>query len=117
VARIELLALAATAALTIGATAPIAAQSSDQKPAAPQPRMLYLPGRGTVLVQPAPTDDPRAVARTVIVPGYGEVYTVPVRPKDTRSPRQRCVDEEIAREGGSPSALAMGAIDLKYSQR
>ncbi|WP_284278924.1 hypothetical protein, partial [Sphingobium jiangsuense] len=76
VARIELLALAATAALTIGATAPIAAQSSDQKPAAPQPRMLYLPGRGTVLVQPAPTDDPRAVARTVIVPGYGEVYTV-----------------------------------------
>lgn len=117
VARIELLALAATAALTIGATAPIAAQSSDQKPAAPQPRMLYLPGRGTVLVQPAPTDDPRAVARTVIVPGYGEVYAVPVRPKDTRSPRQRCVDEEVAREGGSPSALSMGAIDLKCSQR
>lgn len=111
-------ALAAIAAmLAIGAASPIAAQSSDQQPAAPQPRMVYVPGRGTVLVQPVPTDDPRAVARTVIVPGYGEVYAVPVRPKDTRSPRQRCVDEETAREGGSPSALAMGAIDLKCSQR
>jgi len=78
---------------------------------------VYVPGRGTILVQPVPTNDPHAVARTVIVPGYGEVYAVPVRPKDTRSPRERCVDEEVAREGGSPSQLAMGAIDLKCSQR
>jgi hypothetical protein len=117
-ARSTSLAIAlAAASLAIGAASPIAAQSSDQKRAAPQPRMVYVPGRGTVLVQPVPTDDPRAVARTVIVPGYGEVYAVPVRPKDTRSPRQRCVDEEVAREGGSPSSLTMGAIDLKCSQR
>lgn len=103
--------------LAIGAASPIAAQSTDRKETTPQPRMVYVPGWGTVLVQPVPTDDPRAVARTVIVPGYGEVYAVPVRPKDTRSPRQRCVDEEVAREGGSPSALSMGAIDLKCSQR
>lgn len=107
----------AAASFAIGAASPIAAQSADQKETAPQPRMVYVPGRGTVLVQPVPTDDPRAIARTVIVPGYGEVYAVPVRPKDTRSPRQRCVDEEVAREGGSPSALTMGAIDLKCSQR
>jgi len=101
----------------IGTGSPIAAQSADQKEATPQPRMVFVPGRGTVLVQPVPTDDPRAVPRTVIVPGYGEVYAVPVRAKDTKSPRQRCVDEEVAREGGSPSALGMGAIDLKCSQR
>lgn len=103
--------------LAIGAASPIAAQSGGQKEAAPQPRMVYVPGHGTVLVQPVPTDDPRAVARTVIVPGYGEVYAVPVRPKDTRSARQRCVDEEVANAGGSPSALAMSSIDLKCSQR
>jgi len=79
--------------------------------------MVYVPGRGNILVQPVLTEDPRAVAHTVTVPGYGEVYVVPVRPKDTRSPRQRCVDEEVAREGGKPSHLAMGAIDLKCSQR
>jgi hypothetical protein len=117
-ARPASLALAlAAATLAIGAASPIAAQSADQQEAPPQPRMVYVPGRGTVLVQPVPTNDPHAVARTVIVPGYGEVYAVPVRPKDTRSPRQRCVDEEVAREGRSPSALAMGTIDLKCSQR
>lgn len=110
--------MAVTAAtLAIGAASPLAAQSSDQKEAAPQPRMVYVPGRGTVLLQPVPTNDPRAIARTVIVPGYGEVYAVPVRPKDTRSARQRCVDEEVVAAGGSPSQLAMGAIDLKCSQR
>jgi hypothetical protein len=55
--------------------------------------------------------------RTVTVPGNGTVYIVPVPAKDKRKPRQRCVDEEVAREGGSPSELAMGAIDLKCSQR
>jgi hypothetical protein len=107
----------AAASLVIGAASPLAAQSSDQKPAALQPRMVYVPGRGTVLVQPVPTDDPRAVARTVIVPGFGEVYAVPVRPKDTRTSKQRCVDKEVANEGGFASPLARGAIDLKCSQR
>lgn len=97
----------------LSAPSPLAAQS----PTNAQPRMVFVPGRGTILVQPVPTNDPHAVARTVIVPGYGEVFAVPVRPKDTRSPRERCIDEEVAREGGSPSQLAMGAIDLKCSQR
>ena len=110
-------ALTAIAALAIGAASPLVAQSSVHKPAAPQPRMVFVPGRGTVLVQPVPTDDPRAVAPKVIVPGYGEVYAVPVRPKDTRSPRQRCVDDEIAAAGGRPSPLALSSIDLKCSQR
>jgi hypothetical protein len=107
----------AAASLAVCATSPLAAQSSDQKPAAPQPRLVYVPGRGTVLVQPVPTDDPRAVAHTVIVPGFGEVYAVPVRPKDTRSPRQRCTDEEAARIGGTLSDLDRRSIDLKCSQR
>ena len=38
------------------------------------------------------------------------------QPMDTRTPRQRCVDEEVANEGGSQSQLAMGAFDLKCSQ-
>lgn len=36
---------------------------------------------------------------------------------DRRTPRQRCIDEEVAREGGKPSELALSAIDLKCSQR
>lgn len=59
----------------------------------------------------------KPAGRTVEVPGYGTVYVVPVQPKDTRTPRQRCIDEEVAREGGSPSELTLGAIDLKCSQR
>jgi len=44
-------------------------------------------------------------------------YLLPLAPKDSRSPRQRCVDQEIAREGRAPSGLALAAIDLKCSQR
>jgi len=117
-ARRGSLVLALTAAmLAIGTATPIAAQSTDQQEPAPQPRMMFVPGRGTVLVQPVPTDDPRAVPHTVIAPGYGEVYAVPVRSKDTRSPRQRCLDEEAARIGGNLSALDRSSIDLKCSQR
>ena len=36
---------------------------------------------------------------------------------DRRTPRQRCIDEEVEREGGNPSDLAMRVIDLKCSQR
>lgn len=36
---------------------------------------------------------------------------------DERTPRQRCIDEEVAREGKKPSELAMRVIDLKCSQR
>jgi len=117
-ARFASLAIALTAtSFMIGTASQLAAQSSNQPSAVPQPRMIYVPGRGMVLAQPVPSDDPRAVARPVIVPGYGGVYAVPVRRKDTRSSMQRCVDEEVAKEGGNLSQLAMGAIDLKCSQR
>ena len=36
---------------------------------------------------------------------------------DRRTPRQRCIDEEVAREGNKPSELAMRVIDKKCSQR
>ncbi|MBJ7438802.1 MAG: hypothetical protein JHD35_07230 [Sphingopyxis sp.] len=36
---------------------------------------------------------------------------------DRRTPRQRCVDEEVAREGKKPSELAMRVIDLKCRER
>lgn len=102
----------AAVSLAIGAASPLAAQSAD-----PQPRIVEVPGHGPVYIQPVPTNDTRSQARIVNVPGYGNVYVVPVRPKDTRTPKQRCVDEEIANEGGSPSPLARGAIELKCSQR
>jgi len=103
--------------LGIVASSSSAAQSSDQTQASPQPRIVNVPGQGTVYVQPVPSDDTRSVARVVNVPGYGDVYVVPVRPKDDRSPRRRCVDKEVANVGGSPSPLAMSSIDLKCSQR
>jgi len=111
-------ALANTAvALLVAAASSLSAQAPERKETAPQPRMVVAPGHGTVLVQPVPTDNPRATARTVIVPGYGEVYVVPVRPKDIRSPRQRCLDDEVAKAGGTPSDLDRASIDLKCSQR
>lgn len=58
-----------------------------------------------------------ALPRIVDLPGYGTVVVVPQPQQDKRSQRQRCIDEEVAHEGGSPSQLAMGAIDLKCSQR
>lgn len=55
--------------------------------------------------------------QTVNVPTYPTTYVVTDRPKDTRSQRQRCIDDETAKEGGSPSALTLASIDLKCSQR
>ncbi len=37
--------------------------------------------------------------------------------RDRRTPRQRCIDEEVKREGKEPSELTMGIIDLRCSQR
>ncbi|TVV71457.1 hypothetical protein FOY91_16780 [Sphingomonas solaris] len=45
------------------------------------------------------------------------IYVVPIGPRDTRTPRQRCLDAEIAKVGGSASPLAQATIDLKCSQR
>lgn len=98
--RGSLVLAAATVSLSIVAAPPLAAQSSTTAPT-----------DGSA-VQKADTQP-----RVVEVPGYGRVYVVPQQPKDTRTPRQRCVDEEVARAGGSPSKLTMGAIDLKCSQR
>lgn len=36
---------------------------------------------------------------------------------DHRTPRQRCIDEEVKHAGGNPSKLTMRTIDLKCSQR
>lgn len=75
---------------------------------------------GAMLAAASPlvAQDQRPVAqpRAVVAPGYGTVYVAPEGPKDTRTSRQRCVDEEVAREGGAPSRLAMRVIDLKCSQ-
>ncbi len=67
------------------------------------------PGVGGARTTPQP--------RLVEVPGYGTVYVVPEPPADTRSPRQKCIDDAVEREGGAPTPLAMKAIDLKCSQR
>jgi hypothetical protein len=37
--------------------------------------------------------------------------------RDDRSPRERCLDEELDGLGRAPSALALRTIDLKCSQR
>lgn len=87
------------------------------QPPEPQPRLVEVPGHGLVYVLPVSEADTRSQARIVNVPGYGKVYVVPVRPKDERTPRQRCIDEEIASLGGSPSRLALRSIGLKCSQR
>lgn len=95
--------------------APVAAQSAGE-----QPRVVTTPDGRTVYVvpaQPGASRTNRPPVRTVVTSDGRIVYVVEEQPRDTRSPRQRCIDEEVAREGGSPSHLAMGAIDLKCSQR
>lgn len=99
----------------LSVAAPVAGQSARE-----QPRIITTPDGRTVYVVPAQPGDTRTKrppVRTVVTPDGRTVYVVEEQPKDTRSPRQRCIDEEVAREGGSPSQLAMGAIDLKCSQR
>jgi hypothetical protein len=111
----SLVAASVAASLAIGAASPLAAQSSRDRP-----RVVTTPDGRTVYVvpaQPGATRTKRPPVRTVITPDGRTVYVVEDQPKDTRTPRQRCVDEEVAAEGGSPSQLAMGAIDLKCSQR
>jgi len=36
--------------------------------------------------------------------------------RDKRSPRQKCLDDEIKRSGGTPTRLELRVIDLKCSQ-
>jgi hypothetical protein len=91
---------------------PAAAQYLNQ-----QPRLVDVPGLGTVYVLEVVDADPRALPRIVQVPGYGDVYIIPVRPRDTRTARQACIEEETAKVGGAPSRLELRAIDLKCSQR
>lgn len=83
-------------------------------------RVVTTPDGRTVYVvpaQPGAAPSKRPQVRTVVAPDGHTVYVVEEQPKDTRTPRQRCVDEEAAALGGSPSQLAMGAIDLKCSPR
>jgi hypothetical protein len=105
----------AAASLAIGTASPLAAQSSRD-----QVRVVTTTDGQTVYVvpaQPGAARTKRPQVRTVVTPDGRNAYVVDEQPKDTRTPRQRCVDEEVAAEGGSPSQLAMGAIDLKCSQR
>ena len=49
---------------------------------------------------------PSTTPRSVNVPGKGRFdYATPMalQPRDTRTPRQRCVDEEVKSAGGSPT--------------
>ncbi len=83
-------------------------------------RVVTAPDGKTVYVvpaQPGAARTKRPQVRNVVAPDGSNVYVVDERPKDTRTARQRCVDEQVAAEGGSPSLLAQGAIDLKCSQR
>jgi len=83
----------------------------DASPLAAQPSGPATTGRGTT------GERPNTQPHAVFVPGRGTVYVVREQAKDIRTLRQRCMDEEVAREAGAPSRLAMGAIDLKCSQR
>lgn len=105
----------AAASLASGAALPPAAQASDQKPASSLPH--FANGLGPNTGYAKPWGRTRWVAGIANVPGYGNVYVVPVPSIDKRSAKQRCLDEEIVAAGGSPSALAMAVIDLKCSQR
>ena len=51
--------------------------------------------------------------------GYVEPWLIrdALQPKDERTPRQRCIDAETAKLGGSVSDLAASSIDLACSQR
>jgi hypothetical protein len=104
----------AAASLLIGAASPLAAQSRDHV------RVITTPEGRTVYVmaaQPGAIRTKRPPVRTVVTSDGRTIYVVEDRLKDTRTPRQRCIDDEVAADGGSPSQLAMGAIDLKCSQR
>lgn len=93
---------------------------SAAPPLAAQVRVVTTTDGRTVYVVPAAPGDTRTKSqpvRTVVTPDGRTVHVVQEQPKDIRTPRQQCVDEEVAAEGGAPSQLAMGAIDLKCSQR
>ena len=102
----------ATALLAIGAASPLAAQSSRD-----QVRVVTTPEGRTVYVVPGDADKKTPKVRTLVTTEGRTVYIVDEKRKDTDTPRQRCVGEEVAAAGGSPSDLAWGAIDLKCSQR
>lgn len=107
-------------AIAIAAAVPVLAQSSatattDQQQGSPL-RVVDATGYGTAYVEPGSSNG-NPLPRLVDVPGYGTVVVVSEGRRDTRSQRQRCVDEQIASEGGNPSDLAMHLIDLKCSQR
>src|SRR3546814_14785703 len=85
----------------LSAAGPVAAQSARE-----QPRVVTMPDGRTVYVVPAQRGDTRTKqppVRTVVAPDGRTIYVVEEQPKDTRTQRQRCLDEEVAAEGGSPS--------------
>ena len=97
-----------TAAVAVASLMICAASPPDAPPPAVTSSERSTMTVGHEAVPTTPTIPPR---------GWRRGYLLPLAPKDTRSPRERCVDQEIAKEGGSPSGLALAAIDLKCSQR
>lgn len=106
------LGLFAVAIVELVSTQPVQAQRAETMPS-----IVDVPGVGLVYYERVPASDTTSQQRVVYIEGYGNVIVVPVRPDDTRTPRQRCVDEAKKREGRSLSVLALRAIDLKCSQR
>ncbi|MGJ0237671.1 hypothetical protein ACQEPB_04005 [Novosphingobium fluoreni] len=109
--RSALLSVAMAFGVGLSSTSPLTAQSPESTV-----RAIAAPDGTRVYAVPA-TPGKAPQARTVILPDGRTVIVVDQRPKDPRTPRERCVDDEIAALGGAPSALAMGTIDLKCSQR
>jgi hypothetical protein len=106
--------------LAIVAATLVAAQSAERQDSAKEPLVRWAPGYGIVYVVPAqpgatPSKGPKV--RTAHTPEHGTIYVIEEQPEDTRTPKQRCVDQEVAALGGSPSNLAMRTIGLKCSQR
>ncbi len=67
----------------------------------------------TPAAPPAPA--PISVSPPVPYPYYPSLAQL--RPSDSRTPKQRCWDDETANAGGYPTGLELRAIDLKCSQR
>jgi hypothetical protein len=99
------------ASLACGVAPPLAARSAKN-----QVRVVTTPDGKTVYVVPAKPGK-RPQVRSAVLPDGHLAYVVVEQPRDARTARQRCFDDELARLDGPPSTLALGSIDLRCSQR
>src|SRR3546814_18072349 len=90
----------------LSAAGPVAAQSARE-----QPRVVTMPDGRTVYVVPAQRGDTRTKqppVRTVVAPAGRTISVVDEQPKDTRPQRPRCLDGEVATDGGQPATQQKG---------